>query len=201
MIASPVRDLVELLDHELRLDDVIGIFVRERPFFAPGVDLLEPALADLVPGLFDVVKLLVEVHHHMLHIAHDRDVHTHVLPDRGRIDVDMDDLGLGRESFHLAGHPVVEPRADGDDEVGIMDRHVGVVGAVHAEHAERERMRAGKPADAHQGMGHRDLRDLGELKDLRRGIREDNAAADIGHRLLCLGNRLGRLLDLPLVAG
>ncbi len=54
-------------------------------------------------------------------VAHDRDVHLDVLRDRGRVDVDVDDLGLRRELVHLARHPVVEARADRDQAVRVVD--------------------------------------------------------------------------------
>ena len=44
----------------------------------------------------------------------------------------------------VAGHPVVEAEADADDEVGLLDRPIDVDLAVHARHAEVERMRLRK---------------------------------------------------------
>ena len=39
-----------------------------------------------------------------------------------------------------AGHPVVEAHAAGDEKVGVLDRVVDPGLAVHAHHAERERV-------------------------------------------------------------
>ncbi len=44
----------------------------------------------------------------------------------------------------LAGHAVVEPHAEGEQQIGLVDRVVGVDAAVHAEHVERQRIVAGK---------------------------------------------------------
>ena len=41
-----------------------------------------------------------------------------------------------REGIEPAGDAVVEARADADHHVAIMHDVVGLVGAVHAEHAE-----------------------------------------------------------------
>src|SRR5437588_107420 len=56
----------------------------------------------------------------VLRVADDRDVRRNVLGDLGGIDVDVDELGAGRELCELAGDAVVEPGADGDDEVGLV---------------------------------------------------------------------------------
>ena len=44
------------------------------------------------------------------------------------------------ELLHLAGHAVVEPHAQGEQQVGFVDGVVGIDAAVHAEHVERQRM-------------------------------------------------------------
>ena len=68
-----------------------------------------------------------------------------VLRDLGRVDVDVDELGVRRELGELAGDAVVEAGADRDDQVGLVHRVVGGAGAVHAEHAEPVRsLEAGK---------------------------------------------------------
>ena len=46
---------------------------------------------------------------------------------------------LGANLRGIAGDAVVEARADRDQEVAVLDRVVGVRGAVHAEHAQRQR--------------------------------------------------------------
>ena len=40
------------------------------------------------------------------------------------------------EGVEPPGDPVIEARADADDQVGPVHRHVGFIGAVHAQHAE-----------------------------------------------------------------
>src|SRR6266853_1198710 len=53
-------------------------------------------------------------------VGGDADVGPADLADLGRVDVDVDDLGQGGEGGVLAGHPVVEPGAEGDEEVGPL---------------------------------------------------------------------------------
>ena len=46
------------------------------------------------------------------------------LPDLGRVDVEVDHLRARRERRDLAGDAVVEARADGDQQVGLVQRPV-----------------------------------------------------------------------------
>ena len=48
-------------------------------------------------------------------------------------------FALGAKACQLAGDAVVEPGADGDQQIALLDGVVGVGGAVHAEHVQRQR--------------------------------------------------------------
>ncbi len=102
----------------------------------------------------------------------------------------MHDLRLGGEVGHLAGDAVVEPRAERDDEVALLQTEHRGHGAVHAGHAEVLRVRVGKRAARHQS-GH-DGRTglLGELQQLLLGSAADHSAADVQDRLLRGGEHL-----------
>ena len=68
------------------------------------------------------------------------------------IDVDVDDLARHlAEMLRVADHAVVETRADGQQHVAVLHRHVGFVGAVHAEHAEELRVGGRIAAQAPSG--------------------------------------------------
>ena len=68
------------------------------------------------------------------------------------VDVDVDHLGLGRITAHLAGNAVVEPHADGDQYVALPCLDVGRNIPVHPDHplVEREIGRQGTQAQ-HRG--------------------------------------------------
>jgi hypothetical protein len=83
-------------------------------------------------------------------IADDGQVDANILVDRRGIDVDMDLARLGRERIDAAGDAVIEARPDIDHHVAIMHRHIGFVGAVHAEHAEPMLVGSGEGAEPHQ---------------------------------------------------
>jgi hypothetical protein len=84
-------------------------------------------------------------------IADDGNHGHHVLADLRRIDVYVDDLGVGAEGGDLSGHPVGETHADGKDDVGVGQDVVGDLSTVHSEHPKAERMALGKGALSHQG--------------------------------------------------
>ena len=115
------------------------------------------------------------------------------LAQLGRVDVDVDDLGLGREGADLAGDPVVEARPEADEEVAALHGgHRGVV-AVHAGHAERLGVRVGEGAPRHQRGHHRDAGAVGQRAQRLGGPRLEHAAADVEHGPLRLRDQLGRL--------
>jgi hypothetical protein len=71
-------------------------------------------------------------------VAGDADVCGLDLVEFGRIDVDVDDLRLRAETGHLAGRPVVEAGANGNQQIALVEREVGAARPVHAEHAQRQ---------------------------------------------------------------
>jgi hypothetical protein len=80
----------------------------------------------------------------------------------GAVDVDVDDLGVRAELGGLADGAVVEAGADADQQVGLFEHVVGVAGAVHAQHADGQRVVHGHRAEGHQGHGGRQRGLLGQ---------------------------------------
>jgi hypothetical protein len=115
-------------------------------------------------------------------VAHDRDVGVPVLADLGRVDVGVHDLGVRGERVELAGDPVVEAGAQGDQQVGLLQRVHGRDRAVHAGHAQVLRVRVGERAERHQRGDHRDAGELGQLAQPVGGAGLEHAAADVQHR-------------------
>ena len=105
-----------------------------------------------------------------LGVADDRDIDLDVLRDARRVDVDVDDLGVRGEGRDLAGDAVVEPGADGDEQVALLDRVVGVGRAVHAEHVERLGLPLVEAAQAQQGHRHGQMGLLGQGPQLLAGV-------------------------------
>ena len=62
---------------------------------------------------------------------------------------------LRREFRRIAGHAVIEARADRDQEIAVIDGVVGKRRAMHAQHAHRQRIGRIDGTDAHQRGDHR----------------------------------------------
>ena len=129
-------------------------------------------------------------------VADDGHVGAAVLGDLGRVDVRVHDPGVGRERVELAGHPVVEPGAERHDQVGPLQRADRGDRAVHAGHAQVQRVAVGERAPGHQRGDDRGAGQLGELAQLGGGLGLDHAAADVQHRALGLGDHPRGLADL-----
>ena len=86
-------------------------------------------------------------------------------------------LALRRVGLEVAGDAVVEAHAERDQQVGFLDRRVDPGLAVHAHHAEVERMRWREAADAEQRHRDRDAGALGELAHERHRAGEHDAVA------------------------
>mmetsp|Transcript_18425 Transcript_18425/g.57404 ORF Transcript_18425/g.57404 Transcript_18425/m.57404 type:complete len:356 (+) Transcript_18425:315-1382(+) len=186
LLERPLGEVVHGLDHLLRLDDAVGrLGVAERVRRLPRRALLEPRRA----------RLLVQQRHERLHceaaVALDRVRRLHDAPDLPALNIKMDNsaaplalglLGGRRVLGQNAGRPVVEARADGEDEVGVLDGVVGVRRAVHAEHVQRERMVLVEDAHRVERRRDGDVGCLRERAERRRAV--DRALSDVEDRAL-----------------
>ncbi len=118
-----------------------------------------------------------------------------VLVDLGGVDVDVDDPAVLGELAELAGDAIVEPDAEGQEQVGLVDGVVGVDRAVHAEHVEREVVVAGDGTQPMHGHGDGDARLGGELAQLLGRARGDDAAAAVDDRPFAGLDRREHLAD------
>ena len=53
-----------------------------------------------------------------------------------RINFKVHDFGMRRKAAGIASHPVVQARAENQQQIVFMQRHVGGASAVHAHHAQ-----------------------------------------------------------------
>ncbi len=113
----------------------------------------------------------------------------------------MDFLRARREGAELARDTVVEARANIDHHIAIVHRHVGFVGAVHAEHAEPVLARCRIGAKAHQRRSDWNVGERHEFPQKLRGgdAGIDDAAAGIEDRPLGRGDELDGSADSILV--
>src|SRR5207253_1662875 len=98
--------VLQRLEHRLRLEPVAAVAVAERKLLPPGTQLCQPRLRRaLAPEL---AHLVTELREDGLERPGDRHVRAAELVDLGGIDVEMDDRRARRESRELAGDAVVE---------------------------------------------------------------------------------------------
>ena len=133
-------------------------------------------------------------------VAGDAGVGPAHLAQLGRVDVDVDDLGVRGELPDLAGDPVVEAAAERDQQVGLLHRRDRGVVAVHARHAEAQRMVVGERAPGHQRGDDVDVAQLGQRAQRLGGPGLEDAATGVDDRPLRRQDQLGRLADHGRVA-
>src|SRR6266851_2714205 len=117
-------DLADALDHVLRGQRAVpGLVVSQRVRGTPGVQLRPPGRkVRLVAGLLLGADRGEKLGDHLAAVPDDGHVGAPVLGDLGRVDVGVHDGGTGRETVQLAGDPVVEPGAQGDQQVRLLQR-------------------------------------------------------------------------------
>ena len=155
-------DLAESLDHVLRSQAAVGRrLVAERVRARQSSSWRHHSARS---GLGPLCQRDDQLADHLPAVADDRHVRDAVLADLGRVDVGVDDLRVGREGRQLAGDPVVEPGAERDQQVGLLQRGDRGDRAVHAGHAQVLVVAVRERAARHQRGDHRDAGELGELR-------------------------------------
>ena len=140
-----------------------------------------------------------------LHIAPETVGRIDSLVQLRSVDVDMDDLCILGELGTVAGDPVIEPSAQGDDGIGVVHGGGAGVMAVHTLHTQEPGMVGGDTGDTHHGAAHGSIDLVRQLQQLCLGLAGDQAAAEVdkglrggidGIRRLLDADLLGRLLRL-----
>ncbi len=83
----------------------------------------------------------------------------------------MHDRSMLCEFLDLAGYPIVETNAKGQQQVRFVHGAVCVHGSMHAEPFQGERMTFGETANSHESCRHRNLGSFREFQQLSRCIR------------------------------
>ena len=86
------------------------------------------------------------------------------LADLCRIHIRVNHLGIGGEVLGIAGHTIVKTRADGDQQISLLQRSNSRNGAVHARHTHVQRVVRRECTQSHQGGHDRHTSELRELQ-------------------------------------
>src|SRR5579862_4916579 len=128
-------------------------------------------------------------------ITDEGDLNLDVLVDLGGVDLDVNLLRVGRVGRERAGDAIVEAHAAGDEQIRLLDGVVDPGFAMHAHHAERERMRCGEAAKSEERGGYGDLEAFCERKYLLARSGLDHAVSGEDDRALGGADQLGGLDD------
>ena len=141
-IASPSVASAIDLDDGVRLRPCWPLLERlvERSV-APRIDPGHPVV---VAGLLDFGNQQLQ---HFAGVADHGNVGSDILPDLGRIDVDVNDECVLGETADLASSPVVEARSDVDEQVALVEGIVDMLVTVHTHQPQTERVRLWKRAE------------------------------------------------------
>ncbi len=107
----------------------------------------------------------------------------------------MNLLGVGRVGRQVAGHPVVEPHAEGQQQIRLLDRCVDPGLAVHPHHPQVQGVAGRKAPQAEQCWGHRDICLFDELEQLFHGVGEQDPVSGEDERALGFGDQPRRALE------
>ena len=108
----------------------------------------------------------------------------------------MDLLGVRRVGLEVAGDAIVEAHAERQQEVRFLNGVIDPRLAVHAHHADVERMAGGQAAEAEQRHRHRRVDPFGELAHLPHRAALQDALARQDDRLARGADQLDGLRQL-----
>ena len=151
----------------------------------PLVDHLHPV------GVLCLFDLRQHGLQHIGGIAHDGQVHFHILAQLAGVDVDLDDGGILGKGLGVQRHTVREAGTHRDQHVTVGHGPVGGVAAVHAHHTDVHGVAVRHHTGRHQGVGGRDLGLVQQIPQRLAGGRAAHAAAKVHQRALCRVDQVG----------
>ena len=134
-----------------------------------------------------------------LGIAFDGDVHLDHLVEFRRVDVDVDQLGVAPEHGGLTNDAVVKAGADIENKVCLDDGLICISGAVHAQHAQGERVRFREDAFAQQGGSDRAAEGFRQREQFLISTSDHGPLTSDDHGALSSCQKLSGFLDAGLI--
>ena len=130
-----IRQLADLPDQCSRLDEITFFPIAERTLLAHGDGMLKPILVLCCKCPARSTELFLEQGQGPAQIAEHavscHDILIHLSP----VELKMHDFGLRRKAGYLAGHPVAEAHADTEQQITLLDGHIGRIRTMHARKA------------------------------------------------------------------
>src|SRR3989337_293847 len=82
-------------------------------------------------------EFLIQFNKDISDISNNRYIHMDILPDVRRVYIYMDKFSPGSEFSHLTGNTVVEPRANSNNQIRLMNCHICGICPMHAAHTKK----------------------------------------------------------------
>ena len=162
----------------------------QRVLMLPALDLFEPFFC------IAAFYILLHLHDRFFRVRYDGHIHGNISGNGCGIDIDMDDLRIGRKGMELSGDPVIEPGADGKQQIALAHRHIGRIGAVHSQIADEQRMVCGDRPPSHDRGNHRHTSLIHHLREYLVGLCDIYASPCQEQGPLCFMQHLQGTLEL-----
>ncbi|MNC16608.1 hypothetical protein D3C75_644670 [compost metagenome] len=186
--------VIDHLNYPLRFELSLGIVVAKRVIQLPLGNLCSPGIGTRCTGHFRNQQL-----QHCLNISDNRNVRRHVFADFRRIDVDMNDFRFWREAIQLAGHTVIKPGTDVDQQIALLNSIIRCISSVHTGHSHPQLIRTRITAESQQSGCNRDFCPLHEFIHCFMSSGVDYPAACNNDRTFRGRNGPNQLIQLELV--
>ena len=74
--------------------------------------------------------------------------------DAGRVDINMNNSGIGAEFFGVVGHPIVKAGTYRQNKIGMVHGLVRFIAAMHTQHTNKLLIAGRVTAQSHQRSAH-----------------------------------------------
>ena len=108
----------------------------------------------------------------------------------------MNNLCIGAKLLNIACNPIIKPSTNRKHHIRFMHTHIGLVGTVHTQHANKLPVSRRVATQPHQGIRHRITQCFGKRLQCSGRIRQYHATTGIDHGALGIQQHLDRSLNL-----
>ena len=159
-------------------------------FLLPAVYLTVPFFAGIVGNVFGHFGKGIFC------ICNDRNIYLDISGNRGRVNVNMDNLGVRGKFMKLSCDSVVKTCSNGKKYVTIAYSHVGCICTVHAKVSNKKRMVGRNCTSSHNSSYNRNTGFFHYFLEYLIGMGNIDSAACKEKWLLCLGKCFDRTFQL-----
>ena len=139
------------LHHALGLKHPLLLGIGERILLLPTFDRFHPF------GVVVAHRILVEFDQNAPDIRDNAEIRPDILVDLRLVNIHMDNERVPGKGFHRPRDAVIESGSERQQKITLVRRIIRIIGSVHSEPFQGERMILRNRTDAHQRRGNRNL--------------------------------------------